>query len=103
MFFVVARFNSKHRGAIQVKKKVRQPLASMKRKIAARLKPVEGGREPLKPGRPELTPTGINYEIAQRTQVTASGGMGTILMLTEKVELINGIDRDLGLLKRRRP
>jgi len=74
----------------------------MKRKIAARLKSVEGGREPLKPGRPELTPTGIDYETAQRT-VTASGGTGAILMLTEKVGLINGIDRDFGLLKRRRP
>jgi len=86
-----------------VKKKVRQRLASMKGKIAARLKPVEGGREPREPERPEFTPTGIDYEVAQRTQATSSGGIGAMLMLAKKVGLVDGIDQGLELLKRHRP
>ena len=75
----------------------------MKGKIAARLKPVEGGREPLEPGRPEFTPTGIDYEVAERTQATSSGGIGAMLKLAKKVGLIDAIDRGLELLKRHRP
>jgi len=75
----------------------------MKRKIAARLKPVEGGREPREPERPELTPTAINYEIGERTQATASGGVGAMLLLAKKVGLIDAIDQGLELLKRHRP
>jgi len=71
-----------------VKQKTRQQLTSMKEKIAGRLKQVEGGREPLEPGRPELTPTGIDYEIATRTQATSSGGVGAMLKLAKKVGLI---------------
>ena len=93
----------KHRGAIQVKQKIRQTMASMKEKIAARLKPVEGGREPRSPGRPELTPTGIDYELAARTQATSSGGIGAMLKLAKTVGLIDALDQSLDVLKRHRP
>lgn len=85
-----------------MKRKVRQRLALMKRKIAARLKPVEGGREPREADRPEFTPTAINYEIAERTQATASGGVSAMLLLAKKVGLVESID-GLELLKRHRP
>ena len=86
-----------------MKSKIRQQLASMKRKIAARLKPVEGGQEPLESGRPEFTPTGIDYEIAERTRATSSGGIGAMFKVAKKVGLIEAIDQELKLLKRRRP
>ena len=86
-----------------MKKKIRQRLASMKRKVGARLKPAEGGREPREPGRPEFTATGIGYEIAERTQATSSGGVGAMLMLPKKVGLVAAIDNGLELLKRHRP
>lgn len=75
----------------------------MKRKIVARLKPVEGGREPREPERPEFTATGVDYEIAERTQATSSGGIGAMLKLAKKVGLIDAIDCGLELLKRHRP
>jgi hypothetical protein len=75
----------------------------MKRKIAARLKPVEGGREPRAPGRPEFTPTAIDYEVAERVHATTSGGIGAMLRLAKKVGLIDAIDQGLELLKRHRP
>jgi len=71
----------------------------MNEKIAGRHKQVEGGRDPLEPGRPELTPTGIDHEIATRTQATSSGGVGAMLKLAKKVGLIAGIDEALELLK----
>jgi hypothetical protein len=86
-----------------VKSKVRQRLASMKRRIAARLKPVEGGREPREPGRTEFTPTGISYEVAERTQATASGGVAAMLLLAKEVGLVEAIDQGLEVLKRHRP
>lgn len=75
----------------------------MKRRIAARLKPAEGGREPREPERPEFTPTGTDYEVATRAQATASGGVAAMLRLAKKVGLIDGIDQGLALLKRHRP
>ena len=78
-----------------MKQKIRQTMASMKEKIAARLKPVEGGREPRSPGRPELTPTGIDYELAARTQATSSGGIGAMLKLAKTVGLIDALDQSL--------
>lgn len=86
-----------------MKGKVRRQLASMKGKIVARLKPVEGGREPREPERPEFTATAIEYEIAERTQATSSGGVGAMLKLARKVGLVDSIDRGLELLKRHRP
>lgn len=86
-----------------MKETIRRQLTSMKGKIAARLELVEGGREPRSPGRPELTPTGIDYEVGTRTQATSSGGIGAMLKLAKKVGLIAGIDERLKLLKRHRP
>jgi hypothetical protein len=75
----------------------------MKGKMVARLKPVEGGREPREPERPEFTATAIEYEIAERTLATSSGGVGAMLKLAKKVGLVDAIDRGLELLKRHRP
>lgn len=86
-----------------MKAKVRQQLTSMKDKVATRLEAVEGGREPRAPGRPEFTPSGIDYELAARTQATSSGGMGAMFKVAKLTGLIDGIDSGLELLKRHRP
>jgi len=85
-----------------VKAKVRRQLASRKAEIARRLEPVAGGREPLGP-RPEFAARGIEYQLGERTQATASGGIGAMLMLASKVGLVDAIDDHLRILRRHRP
>jgi hypothetical protein len=84
-----------------VKQKVRRQLASRKAKIAARLEAVEGGREPRGDG-PEFSARGIEYQVADRTQAIASGGIGAIHKLASKVGLVEALD-GLDILRRHRP
>lgn len=86
-----------------MKQNIRQTLTSMKGKITRRLEPVQGGREPRQPDRPEFSARGIEYEISSRTQAISSGGIGAMLKLAKKVGLVDGLDQGLELLKRHRP
>ena len=46
-----------------------------------------------------MTASNIHYEIAERTQATAAGGIGAMHLLVKKLGLDQAIDRSLGLLK----
>jgi hypothetical protein len=46
-----------------------------------------------------MTAANIHYEIADRTQATANGGIGAMHLLVRKLGLDQAIDADLGLLK----
>jgi hypothetical protein len=50
-----------------------------------------------------MTATNIHYEQADRTRGLSAGGIGAILLLAQKVDLIDEIDRRLHLLKRHLP
>jgi len=66
-----------------------------KRQIAARL----DRNDNRGCDRPIMTASNIDYEIAERTQATAQGGIGAIHLLVRKLGLDQAIDRRLGLLK----
>jgi hypothetical protein len=72
------------------------------RKIARRLKPAEGGRDPRKTG-PEMAAQTIRYEASERAHAIPYGGLGAIHQLAWKVGLVTGLDTRLPLLKHRRP
>lgn len=71
-------------------------------RIARRLKPVEGGREPLGPG-PEFKARRIHYDVAERAHAVACGGIGAIHRLAHTVGLVQALDTRVPILKRRRP
>src|SRR4051812_48215142 len=50
-----------------------------------------------------IAATNIHYEIAQRAQGLAPGGIGAMLLLARTTGLVRDIDRDLQLLKRHLP
>jgi len=50
-----------------------------------------------------MTASNIHYEQAHRTRGLSAGGIGAILPLAQKVDLIDAIDRKLHLLKRHLP
>jgi hypothetical protein len=52
---------------------------------------------------PMMTATDIHYELADRVQGLAPGGIGAMLLLARRSGLIRDIDHDLHLLKRHLP
>jgi hypothetical protein len=75
--------------------KIRKQIARRKRRIAQRLdKNDNRGCD-----RPIMTASNIHYEIADRTQATANGGIGAMHLLVRKLGLDQAIDAHLGLLK----
>jgi hypothetical protein len=52
---------------------------------------------------PMMTATNIHYEHANRVKGLGAGGIGAVFMLARAIGLIDGIDRDLHLLKRHLP
>ncbi|CAN5779316.1 hypothetical protein BH23PLA1_BH23PLA1_40910 [soil metagenome] len=50
-----------------------------------------------------MTATDIHYEPAGRARGLSAGGIGAILLLAQKIELVKEIDRSLHLLKRHQP
>jgi hypothetical protein len=50
-----------------------------------------------------IAATNIHYELAERAQGLAPGGIGAMLLLAQNTGLIRDIDRDLHLLKRHLP
>ena len=53
--------------------------------------------------RPMMAASNIRYEIAEKVRGIAPGGIGAIHLLARKLGLVDGIDRDLHLLKRHMP
>lgn len=75
--------------------KIRRRLARRKQRIEKRLDRHDcSGAE-----RPQITASNIHYEIADRTQAIAVGGMGLMHQLVKRLELDQAIDRSLQLFK----
>jgi hypothetical protein len=78
-----------------VNKRIQKQIARRKRRIERRLdKNDNGGCE-----RPIMTASNIQYEIADRTQAVAPGGIGAMHLMARRLGLIDQIDRRLSLLK----
>ena len=78
-----------------MKRRIRKQLAKRKRRVERRLdKNDNRGAE-----RPMLTATNIQYEIADRTEAVAAGGIGAMHLMAGRLELDKAINRRLGLLK----
>jgi hypothetical protein len=101
VFVELLKLDTKHPEAFQVKDR-RNWAESEARKIARRLKPVEGGREPRGTG-PEFAARTIRYEASDRVHAIPCGGLGAIHQLAWKVGLVTALDTRLPILKRRRP
>jgi hypothetical protein len=78
-----------------VNTKIRKQIERRKRRIVRRLDRDDNrGCD-----RPIMTAANIHYEIADRTQATAAGGIGAIHLLVRKLGLDEAINRGLGALK----
>ena len=75
--------------------KIRRKIERCKRRVARRL----DRNDNRGCDRPIMTATNIHYEIADRTQATAAGGIGAIHLLVRKLGLDEAINRGLGVLK----
>lgn len=79
-----------------MKTNLRRKLAARKRRIAARLDKANG-LDSCDP--PVLRPAPIDYELSDRTRGITYGGMGSMLLLIQRLGLAQAIDERLHLLK----
>jgi len=86
-----------------LKQAIRRQLERRKTKIEKRLELLVGGTEPRVEGRAEFTQQRPLYEIAERTQAIAYGGIGAIHQLVRSVGLAEQIDERLCVLKQPKP
>jgi hypothetical protein len=77
-----------------VNAKIRRLLAERKRRVAKRL-----DKTRLPPECPVLSASNIHYEIAERTQAIAAGGIGVMHQLVKRLGLDQAINRSLNLFK----
>jgi hypothetical protein len=70
-----------------------------RRRIKKRLDNTPGPERPV----PMISATNIHYEHAGRIRGLCAGGIGAILLIAQRVELIQEIDRNLHLLQRHLP
>jgi hypothetical protein len=82
-----------------VKASIRQKLRNAKRRIERRLKLKQWPDQ----AEPMFSARNIRYEIADRAQGIACGGIGVIHLLARRVGLIDAIDEHLHLLKQHKP
>ncbi len=78
---------------------VHRQLNRRQRRILRRIEHQPGVERPV----PMMAASNIRYEIAERVRGIAPGGIGAIHLLARTIGLIEGIDRDLHLLKRHQP
>lgn len=83
-------------------RKVRRWHEREQRIIARRLKKAEGGREPRGDG-PELSGTGVVYDVSDKYRAVPYGGIGVMHKLAKKVGLVEQIDAGLHLLLMHKP
>jgi Transposase DDE domain group 1 len=82
-----------------VKSNVLNTLQRRKRRILRRIENRPGPERE----RPMIAASNIHYELAERTQGLAAGGIGAMLLVARRTGLIADIDRHLHLLKRHLP
>jgi hypothetical protein len=82
-----------------VKRKIRQKLASKKRKIKRRLEEAleQDGDSPV------FMASNIHYELSERNRAITHGGIGAIHLLAQKAGLVRLIDERVEVLKVHRP
>ena len=78
-----------------MKRITRKLLAKRKRRIERRLRKMQWAEQP----QPMLTARNIQYELADKSQGVACGGIGAMHLLAIQTGLIKAIDQDLHLLK----
>lgn len=78
-----------------MKASIRRKLAARKRRITKRLDKTRVLDVPC----PMISASNIQYEIADRTQAIAAGGIGAIHRLVKRLEIDRLIDRSLNLFK----
>jgi hypothetical protein len=83
-----------------VKASVARKLRERKRRVEQRINPPAPETDRTEP---MFADRNIQYEIADRAQGIAPGGIGAIHLLARKVGLIDDINRELHLLKRHLP
>ena len=83
-----------------MKPSVARTLRQRKRRIQRRINPAAPDVDSTEP---MFSARNIQYEIADRTRGIAAGGIGAIHLLARQIGLIEGIDRELHLLKRHLP
>jgi hypothetical protein len=66
------------------------------------LKRIANRHEPER-DQPMMTASNIHYELADRAQGLAAGGIGAMLLIAQRTGLVRDIDRDLHLLKKHLP
>lgn len=74
--------------------KIRRKLAARKRRLERRL-----DKSRFTGTCPMISASNIHYEISDRTQATAAGGIGAIQLLVKRLELDRLINRSLGIFK----
>jgi Transposase DDE domain group 1 len=88
--------------AVKAKQRLRDWYNRGKKKIGDRLEGVRRDPTPRDSG-PEFGAKKIHYEVSERTQAIACGGLGAIHQLVQNVGLVKAIDEGLPILKRHRP
>ena len=78
---------------------IRRQLAARKRRVERRIdkRNCQGAEAPM------MRPSGIKYELGERTHGMAHGGLGAMRLLVQELDLAAAIDRRLHLLKMHRP
>ena len=82
-----------------MKSTVANKLRQRKRRILRRIENRPGPEQE----RPMMSADNIQYELADRVQGLAAGGIGAMLLLARRTGLIADIDQKLHLLKRHLP
>jgi Transposase DDE domain group 1 len=78
---------------------LREKLQERKRRISERL-----GRRPASgTGKPVLSGGNIHYEISDRVHAIAPGGLGAVHLMAQKIGLVDGINKNVHVLKRHVP
>jgi hypothetical protein len=90
---------SRKRNSRNTRKRNRRLLRERQRRI---LKRIENRLGPERE-QPMMTATNIHYELADRVQGLAAGGIGAMLLVARTTGVINDIDSQLHLLKRHLP
>ena len=74
--------------------KIRRQLSARKRRIENRL-----GKTRFPDESPVISATNIHYEIAEKTQAIAAGGIGMVQLLVKRLGLDDAINQQVPLLK----
>jgi hypothetical protein len=96
---VIVPRKTPRRNRRKARERSRRLLRQRRRKILLRIE----NRPAPERERPMITASNIHYELGERVQGLAAGGIGAMLLLARSTGLISAIDHDLHLLNRHLP